>query len=206
MLHAQDDRKKQAFRKGLYLGAALLLAALVGAYWYASPYLAVRQLQSAALAADAEAFNDHVDYPRLRDSLKGQIAVLMADQMAQGDAKDNPFAALGNMLGMALANQMVDAMVRPEMVMRAMSTGKLLRPKEAETPAGSPVPPASDAPADRKSIQWVIDRRGANKIAAYAVDPESPQQTNAERFGLGFERSGFASWKLVSVQLPARAP
>ena len=52
-----------------------ILAAIfaLGAYWYWSPFLVIRQMQSAAKVGDADAFNDHVDYPRLRESLKGHL-------------------------------------------------------------------------------------------------------------------------------------
>jgi hypothetical protein len=60
----------------------LAIAALV-AYWYWSPFLALKQMQSAARAQDADAFNRHVDYPRLRDSLKGQMAARMAAELDQ---------------------------------------------------------------------------------------------------------------------------
>jgi hypothetical protein len=45
--------------------AAFAIALLaLAAYWYWSPFLALKQIQSAARAQDADAFNRHVDYPR----------------------------------------------------------------------------------------------------------------------------------------------
>ncbi|UUZ77388.1 DUF2939 domain-containing protein [Polaromonas sp. P1(28)-13] len=62
---------------------------------------------------DADAFNERVDYPKLRESIKGQLSALLGEQMAKTQDAGNPFAALGSMLGMAMVDRFVDAMVRP---------------------------------------------------------------------------------------------
>jgi type II secretion system protein G len=111
------------------LGAAgILVLAGIGAYWYWSPYLVMRQMREAAIHADADEFNDHVDYPKLRESLKGQLSARITGEMANQSNSGNDFeragAAFGSMLGLALVDRMVDAVVRPEMVMRAIENGK----------------------------------------------------------------------------------
>ena len=122
--------------KAIRYGAVALVLA-IAAYWYWSPLLAVHQLQSAAKAGDADTFNDHVDYPRLRESLKGQLTAAFTEHMASQQAPDNDFgkagAALGAMLGMAMVDKMVDAFVRPETVMRAMQEGKMVPRRPADT-------------------------------------------------------------------------
>ena len=52
------------------LFAILAVILTIGASWYWSPFLAIKQMQSAAKVGDADTFNDYVDYPRLRESLK----------------------------------------------------------------------------------------------------------------------------------------
>jgi len=203
--------------------AALIVAALLGlaAYWYWSPFLAVRELQRAGQAGDAEAFNAHVDYPRLRESLKKQLTELLARKTGITADSSNPLAALGGMIGQRLINPLVDAMVRPETVMAAMSTGRLGSSADASAPAQPPVPAPSDpsapaaappaaapsapgapAAADAKPPRWIIDRQGMNRMTAYAVDPARPDEPNADRLGLVFERSGFVDWKLTDIRLP----
>lgn len=106
---------------------AAAAVALAG-YWYWSPLLTLHQMRAAAEARDADAFNDHVDYPRLRESLKGQFSSMMTKQLASRPEPDNDFAkagaALGSVLGLAMVDRFVDALVRPEMVMRAMQEGR----------------------------------------------------------------------------------
>jgi 23S rRNA A2030 N6-methylase RlmJ len=63
---------------GLLAAAA---AATAGYWYYYSPMLAMQTMRDAAQARHAESFNRHVDYPKLRESLKGQMAARVAEQL-----------------------------------------------------------------------------------------------------------------------------
>lgn len=74
--------------KALKAAAAAVVVG-IAAYWYWSPLLAIRQMQTAARAGDADTFNDHVDYPRLRESLKGQFSAMLTKRLGgQPDAAE----------------------------------------------------------------------------------------------------------------------
>jgi hypothetical protein len=180
------------------IGKATLVAVLlgilaIGAYWYWSPFLALREMQAAAKAKDANTFNMHVDYPRVRDSLKGQLSALMTAEMVNRSGSKNAFEALGAMLGMAMVDKMVDAMVRPEVVMRGMENGKFGVRPSSEAGAG----------ATAKDTTWVFVRQGADKLIAF---PEGPSGANEDKVGIVFERSGFANWKVTELRMPALNP
>ncbi|MDM0103562.1 DUF2939 domain-containing protein [Variovorax sp. J22R24] len=191
----------------LVLAAGLAILAALAAYWYWSPFMAVRQLQTAAQNGDADTFNAHVDYPKVRESLKGQFSALVAQKLGTQESS-NPFASLGSLIGLGVVNQLVDAMVRPETVMAAMKNGHLAKSGPVP-PTENRVPPAdgetrpSSPPAPEKKARWVIDRQGASKMTAYAVDPAKTDEPNSERLGLVFERSGFVDWKLTEIRMPA---
>lgn len=189
--------------------AAVAVALGVGAYWYWSPFLAIHQLRAAARAGDADAFNDHVDYGRLRESLKGQFSAAIGDKLVtdapKGDAA-KAGAALGSMLAIALMDRMVDAVIRPESVMRILQEGKLLPKDRAEprTPrggAGTPPGdgPGTDAPPSQPPV-WSTERKSVDKLILYARAADQPEE---KRTGLVFERRGFASWQLTEIRLPA---
>ena len=186
--------------------AAVVTVVAIAGYWYWSPFLAIRQMQSAAQAKDADAFNERVDYPKLRESLKGQLSAVMGEQMTKTQDAGNPFAALGSMLGLAMVDRFVDAMVRPETVMRAMQDGQMspvaVKPSDAPAPTSSN--PDSQAPAEAREDKpkWTYERKGVDKLIAYATDPQKPGAQNSEKLGVVFERSGFANWKLTEVRLP----
>ncbi len=181
----------------LTLGAAVLAAA---AYWYASPYLAIRQLQTAAQNGDAQAFNERVDYPRVRDSLKAQMSAMVADKVGKPDSS-NPFAALGGMLGLAMVDTAVDAMVRPDIVMMGLRSGKFAPPpKSADAGSGTPQPAQPDP---QQGPAWVYERKGLDRLVAYRS-----RNGVADEAGVGivFERNGFANWKLTDIRLPPSKP
>lgn len=160
----------------------------LGAYWYMSPYLAMRSVHAAALAKDADAFNDHVDYPKVRESIKGQMAAMMADKL--GTSSGGGAESLGAAFGMAMLGPMVDAFVRPEMVMKSMQDGKI-QPK-----LGGPKSAENSNTSD--TVKWDIQRKGLNKVIAYG---QAPGDTSSKP-GFVFERVGFAGWKLTEVRLP----
>lgn len=175
------------------LVAALVIAgAGIGGYWYYSPYLSIQAMRDAAQAKDADAFNDQVDYPKVRENLKAQLSAKMVDSLGTTGNADNGFAALGAMLGMAMINPMVDAFVSPEMVMRSMQQGdfKPVPPLGQDNPTGETEP---------KKVEWTLERKGTNKVIARTQEPGQPEPN--QDFGLVLERYGFADWKLTEIRL-----
>lgn len=170
------------------MATVALVAAGVGGYWHYSPYLSMHAMRQAAQRQDADAFNEKVDYPRLRESLKGQMSAMMTEKMAGSGG--NGFEALGAMLGMALLNPMIDAFVRPEVVMKAMQKGEF-------DPAGKGA--AATESDSKKPVQWDFERPSLHKIIAY---PKEQGHSEGSRVGFVFERSGFADWKLTEIRLP----
>jgi hypothetical protein len=176
--------------KGL-LAAIAVVVASVGGYWYYSPYLAMKAMHTAAQKKDADAFNDYVDYPKLRESFKGQVSAMVTEKMGASPDSGSGFAAMGAALGLAMANQMIEVMVRPETMMRVMQDGKVA-PKLGTTTADAP----------RQEPEWSFERKGANKLIAYP-GKDGPVSANGEKqTGLVFLRNGFADWKLSEVRMP----
>jgi hypothetical protein len=185
------------------IAAAVLVVAAIAGYWWFSPYLAIRAMQQAASRGDADAFSEHVDYPRLRENLKREMAQqvngFLGGFAARGDDLGRAGAALGALLGVGIAERLVDALVQPEVVMRVMEEGKLLPPAGAGNPA-----PASSAPPPRNGgsgggdkLHWSEERQGADRYIAHAWRGNA-----AQRVSVVLERRGFADWKLVEIRLP----
>jgi hypothetical protein len=180
----------------------VLAIAALAAYWYWSPFLALRQMQSAARAQDADAFNRHVDYPRLRDSLKGQMAARMAAELDKSGSAGGSLGALGTLLGGVMADKLVDMLVRPETVMHAMQSGQF-------GPKAGPAAPANAGPAaapdtDTKqnaAPKWAYVRNGTDQLIAYPADGADGGEPSRKKVQIVFERSGFADWKLTGVRL-----
>ena len=178
-------------------GAVAAVVAL-GAYWYWSPFVAIHSMRSAAEKKDADAFNEYVEYPRVRESLKGQFSAMMAEQMASkgtpGSDMERAGAAIGSAFAMALADKFIDGMARPESVMRVMNDAKL-----AAKPAGQAPDKAEDGPPPQR-VQWSYDRKSIDKLIAH---PEAEPED--KRVSVVFERFGIFHWKLTEFRLPIGA-
>ena len=140
----------------IFIGALLALAISIGTHWYYSPYIAMHSMVGAAKAKDADKFNEYVDYPSLRESFKGQFSAKLADVM--GNQQSNAFSALGAMLGMTMINQMVDALVRPELVMKMMEEGKAQQPNKSASDKQT----SNDS--DTKAPKWEFERKGTDLV------------------------------------------
>ena len=198
---------KQVIEMNIKISKSVLFAILavilaIGAYWYWSPFIAIQQMQSAAKAGDADAFNDHVDYPRLRESLKGQMSAMIAQKMEASKNSDNPFAAFGSALGLLMVDKIIDAMVRPELVMKGMQNGKF-GPK-SEKSDNEPSSNTNKSGTTETTTRWDFERKGVDKLIAYAKSDSD--QAGDNNSSVVFERSGFANWKLTEIRLPALKP
>lgn len=194
------------FSKAALIAAVLALAA----YWYWSPWLAIHQMRNAAKAGDATAFNERVDYPLLRENLKGQLSAAIGARATERSESGSDIAkagaALGSLFATAMVDRMVEAFVRPEAVMRIMQEGKLMprRESRAKAPGDTPVdeegePDGSKASSKREPI-WTTERPGVDTFILYA---RRAGQAEDRRTGLVFQRRGFASWVLTEIRLPA---
>ncbi|WP_431050040.1 DUF2939 domain-containing protein [Roseateles sp. L2-2] len=190
---------------------ALVAAVLaIAAYWYWSPWLAIHQMRNAAKAGDATAFNERVDYPLLRESLKGQLSTAVGAKATERSESGSDIAkagaALGSLFATAMIDRMVDAFVRPESVMRIMQEGKLMprRESRAKQPEGTSSDPEGDAEGGQSSAKrepiWTTERPGVDTFVLYA---RRAGQAEDRRTGLVFQRRGFASWVLTEIRIPA---
>lgn len=176
--------------KKIVAALSVLLLALA-AYWYWSPLLALQQLQSAAKEMDGPAFNEHVDYPRLRESVKASIL----GRRAAASPGEDTGAAIGRAFGEAIAGRLIDAMVQPEVVMRMMERGKLRVSPSSSSEDGE----HTGEPGQKND--WFAEREGVNTFIAYVGKAGEPKE---RRLGLVMERSGFATWRLVDIEMPAK--
>ena len=161
----------------LIAALAVAVVAAVG-YAYASPYVALGRLKSAIDARDAQAISAYVDFPALRISLKQQLT---GELMRRIDAKrqDNPFAAIGALIGSALIGPLVDAYATPQGVAAVMSG---LPPRgnpgerPPEWPAQSSGQPSGNTPGNTLSN---TPANPASAAAGGSPPPASPASATA---------------------------
>jgi len=169
-------------KKWILIGLAAL--AVLGGIYFGSPYLAFNSFKDAALEADADKLEAKVDFPAVRESLKSQMnAMMMAKLENDPTMKNNPFSGLGAMLIPTMVEKVVDSYVTADGI-AALMRGK----KPNETAERVPTP---DIEASGSFITW---DRFRFRLQNKKTDQQGPS--------LIFERKGFASWKLVKIELP----
>lgn len=152
----------------------LVVAAGVGAWWYASPLMTLKAMRDAGQAGDAETISSYIDYPALRADMKVEMETLITRQAANDPG---PMGAAGAAFAKAIVGPMVDRLITPE----AMATMF----ESAEAAEGAPLP----ALGGEKEME--IDRQGLSRFTARAEGEEA---------GLEFARDGWG-WKLVGVDI-----
>lgn len=164
-----------------------LLAVLLAVYAATGPYRTVSAIKTALVEQDPEALAEHIDFPVLRQNVKEQLNAFMAEKLVD-ELSDNPFAGVAAALGSRLIDTMVDAMVTPAGLARAMEGRKAARSLR-------------DTNSDPRPKRANLFRR-----ARYAYDSWHQcsvyvprQQGNEVRFV--FRRAGL-SWNLTNIHLP----
>ncbi|EHP38684.1 hypothetical protein OR16_36242 [Cupriavidus basilensis OR16] len=185
--------------------AAIAAAIVVGATSYASPYWTLYQMRSAIETRDADKFSRYVDYPALRESLKAQLTLSLQQKLGAPALQNTPFAGIGQAIGLAVINTMIDTMVSPAGVMALMAGEKPAtapQPKPATPPAptpaenkGEPAGPAKEEAA-KDALKYRLSYRALNTVEASAT------KDNGDRILIGLTREGLWSWKWSSVVLP----
>jgi hypothetical protein len=170
-------------KKLLLIGLAVVVPfALVvtsAAYLYFTPHLAFRELERAARRGDTAALAQRVDFPALRQSVKGQLKARIDRAAAQ---HPHPLAALGSALAGAFSEPAVDAVVTPD---------NLARMLRGET-IGGVQGPTLHLESSNVELRYVgLDRFEATTAPA------------PDGFTLTLTRNGWFDWKLVDVVLPA---
>lgn len=168
-------------RKWIVAAAAVL--ALFAASYFGSPYWAARELRSAAMSGDVDRIEAAVDFPAVRESLRGQLTVALTEKMNNApELKDNPFAGLGMMLMPTIVQKAVESYVTPDGIAAIVQRGEVKKD-------GAPSP----------SLTYDYDWRGLDRFAV-TIRPEKVAADRAPV--IVFERRGTFTWKMIRLQLP----
>ncbi|HEX8392184.1 MAG TPA: DUF2939 domain-containing protein [Longimicrobium sp.] len=174
-------------------GTLFLVLVFCGlASWqYFTPHLALRSVQAAAEAGDAQRLNELVDFPALRLSLKDNVRSAVSHQVA-GRAGSRVGALTGFAAG-ALAGPVVDRALTPSGIAALMQG---TAPGGRGKPRGGNKDGEDDKP-NRANLTIERGYAGPNRFEVRYVDRNS----GAERLALIMHRDGLG-WKLASVRLP----
>jgi hypothetical protein len=180
----------------IILVGVIILLGSVG--FYATPYLAYRNMRIAAENKDNETLNSYVDFKSLKESLKANLNDKISREA--GSKKDeDAMDKLGAAIVSAFINPMVDAFVTPDglaMIVR----GSIPDRKKTKHPAET----KSENGAEKKSshkdseIETSMYYENLNNfIVAFKQKSSAEDQVR-----LVFKRNGIVSWKLCAMDLP----
>lgn len=161
------------------------LLLLGGGWYFASPYLALKNMQTAVEARDADALSAQIDFPALREDLKAEMAAVM---MAEAQKKGSQDAAAA-MLGAAFADKMIDGMVSPTGIKVLMANADK---GAAVGEAGMTITPDVNK---LNSDNFDIERSGFSEF-------KLRNKKDPENGAIVFRRDGLG-WKLVGIDIPA---
>jgi len=175
-------------RKPMLIMAGITAIALTG--FTLAPYIAVYQIQQAALAQDAEALEEHIDFPRIRDDLKEQInASIMAK--AKTELKANPFGGLAMAMASGFADRMISSFVTPSGLVELMKGEKPDKPLAGGSRAGGSVTPSDKKPFESANMHYA----GFSK---FVIEVPGKNGGAPSQFIL---RRDLITWRLTGIKL-----
>jgi hypothetical protein len=160
---------------------------MTGVWLYFTPHLTFHAMKSAAEASDSAALTEHIDFPALKENLKGTFNARFAAEMASHKDAE-PFAAAGAMMVAAFINPMIDALVTPESIEQMMSGEKPLQKRDA---AGESASSGAD------DIQTDMACESFDRFVLNVS-----QKGDTEPIGLVLKREGLFAWKPKAIRLP----
>jgi hypothetical protein len=130
----------------------VVAASLAAGAWWFSPWWVLHQAKAAAERNDAQALSDVIDYPRLRESLKGEFNSALVGRLRDGASglgeAGRTGATLGAVLASALVDKLVEVMVRPEFFIRAIRDGQFVLPGRSASERDRGAAPGAGAGGD----------------------------------------------------------
>lgn len=152
-------------------------------------------IKKAIDSKDADKVSEYVDFPALRESLKGQM-LLKIDKELKTDAS-NPFGQLGKVLAVGMVNTFIESMVTPSGVLLMLKSGDLAPPGQAPKPLPAPESSGSDRHPDFKLAY--LDWSRVRVSQASSSSSETPGKAGKASFL--FRRDGLFGWRLTGLEI-----
>lgn len=187
MLSAYNKEQVMSIFRRRPVGIAVIVVMLI--WLVVSPYFVLWQISNAAKSGDADSMSVLVDFPAVRESIKGSLIAAVTKNAAMASNSSSVGAGLGLMFAGPMINSTVDSMVTPQGISSAIKTGKMPDPTR---PSGSQeAATSSGGSAVHYGTHYVSFDR-------FAVNHESSGQPAIE---IRLCRVNVFGWKLCSVSI-----
>jgi hypothetical protein len=152
----------------------VIVLAIGAAGYYAYPFWTLNTIVDGLVEKNAEKISAHVDWTRLRESLKAQAQLAVMDAMKS--EKPDGFSMLGGLFGGAMVDRLIDAMITPAGLRRMF-----------ESPDAKNSTPKVD-----------VATAGFQTLSVFKATFKGADDTNADVF---LELTG-PSWRVTRIDLP----
>lgn len=164
------------------------VAVLALGYLAASPWVTLKQMQTAAEARDVRALGRYIDFPALRASLKAQMRLILVRTTAESAGDGIEFGAEEQAFASTVLEQFIDRMITPEGL-------HVLAANASMNPGGSPFSMGTTASALQNATM------AYSSLNRFIVRVQDAKGEEAE---LVLHRQGLG-WRLADIRLPAAA-
>lgn len=171
-------------RKGIVIGAVALAMLFLGAWIYASPYLALRGLKGSIEEKNPQAMYDYVDFPVFKESLKREMLKDLKEE------KDNPFAEFG----VKMVEGLVEMFVNPETMIKVFSKDESDKKPSSDDSSMGEIAPKLDLSEDKLKMGYT----GLNSF-----ELAMPNEDGGE-WAFILHRKGLG-WKIDDVRITSGA-
>ena len=170
-----------------------LVLVMMGGGFYATPYIALHNMQQAAQAKDAAALNEYIDYPAVKESLKLSMNSEMSKALLKNKT-DSGMNAFATMFAAAFVNPMIDIVVTPDNMAMMLQADM---PKAIDTDDKS-----TPNQAEKSVTHDVISHKSYQDFNHFVVTLAKADHPNSA-FTFTFERNGLINWKLKGLAIPS---
>ena len=182
--------------KNRLLVGLILVAAFAVGVMVASPWWSLSGLAQAINAGDRQRLVRYVDFPRLRESISGQLTAKLGQQLGEdvdGNSSKAMMALAGTALGSAVIDKVVDSLVTPEGVAAILEGREQIQFDPEHPPTRLKLIRRLH---ERAHLDWI----DIGSIRATVYDSDSKVLTHAL-----LERDGL-TWRVVDVDIPDLEP
>jgi len=180
-----DRQKKAKIRRH-----ALVAGGLFCILYCASPYYSLWRLRGSLRSGNVDDLEARIDFPSVRESLKDQLRVQTAKNMARDQSlQDNPFGGLATAFAPVMINYAVDNIVTPSGISALIADSKTAL-KNADSSATTN--------EEKTPINW-----SEVHYAFFASPTQFKVNIDKTTLRLGF--TGFG-WKLKKIEIPLSEP
>jgi hypothetical protein len=189
-----NSRNARRSPKAWLIVCFIAMGVVMGAFLYASPYLALRNIKQAAFEGNTDALRELVDFPSFRASLKEELGGQMSRYALTEMAKDDSgVAVLGSAFASSFVNVLVDQFVTPQVIVN-MAQGKKVE-GAPDSVAGFIDQFTAGRSENEPRISTGYESYGRFSVHIFPA-------RSKEAVTLVLLRSRLATWRVIGIRLP----